>query len=71
MIFGLGMLGKTVKQLRKQQGLTAKNLAFLLKIDSVDILKIDDIKLKDIPDPLKTKMIPILNGDHTDKIPWL
>lgn len=65
------MLGKTVKQLRKQQGLTAKNLAFLLKIDSVDILKIDDIKLKDIPDPLKTKMIPFLSGDHTDKIPWL
>ena len=71
MIFGLGIQNKTVKQLRKQQGLTAKDLAFLLKIDTVDILKIDCTKLQNIPDPLKTKMIPILRGDNIDKIPWL
>jgi len=70
-IFGLGIQNKTVKQLRKQQGLTAKDLAFLLKIDTVDILKIDCTKLQNIPDPLKTKMIPILRGDNIDKIPWL
>ena len=70
-IFGLGIQNKTVKQLRKQQGLRAKDLAFLLKIDTVDILKIDCTKLQNIPDPLKTKMIPILRGDNIDKIPWL
>lgn len=62
---------KTVKELRKDQNLTAKELAEKLKLDSVEVLKIDNQRLKDIPEPLKSKLTPILRGDYMDKIPWL
>ncbi|MDQ7096958.1 transcriptional regulator [Desulfosporosinus sp. PR] len=62
---------KTVQELRKNQCLTAKELAQQLKLDTIEILKIDDLKLKDVPEPLKSKLIPILRGDYMDKIPWL
>lgn len=62
---------KTVKELRKDQGLTARELALRLKIDTSKILHIDDIKLKDVPEPLKSLITPVLQGDETDKMPWL
>ncbi|MBO8129193.1 MAG: transcriptional regulator [Peptococcaceae bacterium] len=71
MLFGFGFKNKTVKELRKNQGLTAKELAQKLKLDTIDILKYDHTKLKDVPEPLQTKLIPILRGDYMDKIPWL
>ncbi|NLW08044.1 MAG: transcriptional regulator [Clostridia bacterium] len=64
-------MGKTVKELRKNQGLTAKELAQLLKLDSIDILKVDAMKLGDVLPALREKLYPILSGDYTDKIPWL
>jgi transcriptional regulator with XRE-family HTH domain len=69
-IFGFSLRNKKVKELRKNQGLTVRELAQQLKADTIDILKIDDMKLKDLPEPLKTKITPILNGDNTEKIPW-
>jgi transcriptional regulator with XRE-family HTH domain len=71
MFFSLGLYGKTVKELRKNRGLTAGELAFILKMDTVELLKIDAIKVRDIPEPLKSRIIPILRGDDLDKIPWL
>lgn len=72
MFFGLGFKDKkTVKELRKNQNLTAKELADKLKLDTADILNIDDLRLRDIPEPLKTKLIPILRGDYMDKMTWL
>jgi len=62
---------KTVKELRKNQGLTAKELADKLKINTSIILKVDNFKLKDVPEPLKSKLLPVLRGDYMDKIPWL
>lgn len=62
---------QTVKELRKNQNLTAKELAQHLRLDPLDILKIDDLKFRDVPEPLKSKLIPILRGDYLDKIPWL
>jgi len=62
---------KTVKELRKNKGLTAKELAFRLKIDTPKILRIDDKRLKDVQEPLKSLILPILRGDDTDKMPWL
>lgn len=62
---------KTVKELRKNQGLTAKELALKLKLDTSKILTIDDKRLKDVPEPLKSLITPVLRGDHTDKMPWL
>nr|WP_190258822.1 transcriptional regulator [Pelotomaculum schinkii] len=62
---------KTIKELRKNQNLTAKELADKLKLDTLDILDIDNLKLRDVPEPLKSNLLPILRGDYMDKIPWL
>ena len=70
-MFTSPIMKKTVKELRKNQGLTARELAVKLKIDSIEILNIDNLKLKDVPEPLKSKLLPILKGDYMDKIPWL
>lgn len=67
----LGINKKTVKELRKNQGFTVKELAIKLKVDSKVIKMIDDKKLKDVPEPLKTKISPVLRGDNINKIPWL
>lgn len=71
MFFRSKLINKTIKELRKNQNLTAKELADKLKLDTVDILNIDNQKLKDISEPLKTKLLPILRGDYMDRIPWL
>ena len=62
---------KTVKELRKNQNLTAKELAVKLKLDTVDILKIEDLRLRDISEPLRSKLTPILRGDYMDNMTWL
>jgi len=61
----------TVKELRKNQNLTAKELADKLRLDTVDILKIDDLRLRDIAEPLRGKLTPILRGDYMDNMTWL
>ena len=72
MFFGLKFKDKkTVNELRKNQHLTAKELADKLKLDTADILKIDDQRLKDISDPLRSMLIPILRGDYMDNMTWL
>ncbi|TGE39576.1 transcriptional regulator [Desulfosporosinus fructosivorans] len=72
MFFGLKFKDKkTIKELRKNRNLTAKELADKLKLDTVDILKIDDQRLKDLPEPLKAKLLPILRGDYMDNMTWL
>jgi len=62
---------KTIKELRKNQNLTAKELADKLQLDTVDILKIDDLRLRDIAEPLRSKLTPILRGDYMDNMTWL
>lgn len=62
---------KTVKELRKNQNFTAKEIAEKLKIDTTQILQVEDMMLKDVSEPLKSKLLPILRGDYLDKIPWL
>lgn len=62
---------KTVKELRKKWGLTTRELAMRVKVENIEILKIDDLKIKDVSDPLQSKILPILKGDDLDKIPWL
>ncbi len=70
MLFGWRMRNRTVKELRKNQGLTAREVATMLRVDTVEVLQVDDRKLKDVPEPLRSRIIPILRGDHMDKIPW-
>lgn len=62
---------KTVKELRKNKSLTASELAQKLKLDTAEILKIDNLRLKDVPQPLQSLVTPLLTEDETDKIPWL
>lgn len=69
MFFNWGFMKKTVKELRKNQYLTAKDLADKLHIDTIDVLSMDDKRLKDIEEPLKSEMIPILRGDYMDRLP--
>ncbi len=71
MFFQSRVMKKTVKELRKNQGFTARELAARVKVDNVDILKVDEYKLKDVPEPLKSKLLPVLKGEHLKKIPWL
>ncbi|NLJ76662.1 MAG: transcriptional regulator [Peptococcaceae bacterium] len=61
-MFGFGIKNKKVKELRKNQGLTARELAQLVKLDTIDILKVDDVRLKDLSEPIKSKIMPILRG---------
>ncbi len=53
---------KTVKELRKKQGLTAKELAMIVNVNSPVIRKVDDLKLKNVPEPLKGRIEPVLKG---------
>lgn len=70
MFFNFRNRNTRVKELRKNQGYTAQELALKLKLNRVEIIKIDELKLKEVPEPLKTKILPILRGDYMDKIPW-
>ena len=72
MFFGLKFKDKkTIKELRKNQNLTAKELADKLKLDTMDILKIEDVRLRDIAEPLRSNLTPILRGDYMDNMTWL
>ena len=71
MFFEFRNRNKTVKELRKNRGLTTRELSQHLKLDTVEIVKIDNLKLKEVPEPLRAKIIPVLRGDDFDKIPWL
>ena len=57
-------MNKTVKELRKNQGLTARELADKVKVDTTDILKVDEMRLKDVPESLKEKIIIIRKDDN-------
>ncbi|MDF2546191.1 MAG: hypothetical protein K0R93_1089 [Anaerosolibacter sp.] len=70
MFFEFRNRNNTVKELRKNQGYTAQELAFKLKLDISCITRIDHLKLKDVPPAIKSKILPVLRGDHLDKIPW-
>ncbi|MGF7057369.1 DNA-binding XRE family transcriptional regulator [Brassicibacter mesophilus] len=62
---------KTIKELRKNCSYTAKELAEQSKLKTSIILKIDNTQLKYVPEPIKSKLIPILRKDNLDKNPYL
>jgi transcriptional regulator with XRE-family HTH domain len=70
-MLGIFFKNKTIKELRKNQGLTAKELALIVKMDTVEILRIDNMKFKNLPESMKKKLFPYLSGSISDKIPWL
>jgi len=70
-MFHFILIKKTIRELRRNQGLTARELAAIVKVDTVEILSIDDKRLKDVPEPMQSKITPYLDGSQSDKIPWL
>ncbi|MDD2401882.1 MAG: transcriptional regulator [Clostridia bacterium] len=70
MLFNWGINNKTVKELRKNQGFTVKELAEMVRIEPMKIIQIDNLKFKEVPELLKIKIKPILTGEYTDHIPW-
>jgi len=63
MFFYLRNKNKKISQLRKNIGYTAKELSIKLGWDTVDVLKIDDKKLKDISDKKREILMPIFKGN--------
>ncbi len=53
---------KTVKELRKKQGLTAQELSLIAKVSSGMIRKVDYFKIKNVPEPLKSRIERVLRG---------
>lgn len=53
---------KTVNELRKGLGLTVRELAAMVKINEHLIKKVDHFKLKNVPQPLKGRLEPVLRG---------
>ncbi len=53
---------KTVKELRKNQGLTAQELSLIAKVSSGMIRKVDYFKIKNVPEPLKSRIERVLRG---------
>ncbi len=53
---------RTVKELRRKQGLTAQELALIVKVNTSMIRKVDHFKIKDVPEPLKSRIEPVLRG---------
>ncbi|KUO58009.1 MAG: hypothetical protein APF84_18460 [Gracilibacter sp. BRH_c7a] len=60
MFSSFGFKNKTVKELRKNKGFTAKELALQINVSESLILRVDDRKLKHVPDPLQSKLVPVL-----------
>ncbi len=53
---------KTVKELRKKQSLTASELAIMVKVSESLIKKVDHLQFKSVPEPLKSRIEPVLRG---------
>jgi ribosome-binding protein aMBF1 (putative translation factor) len=53
---------KTVKELRMKQGLTVQQLALMVKISSSVIKKVDHFQMKNVPEPVKSRITPALKG---------
>jgi transcriptional regulator with XRE-family HTH domain len=68
-VLGWKFYDKTVKELRKNQSLTAQELARLVNVKPSLILRIDEMRLRNVPEPLQSRITPALKGKHIDKIP--
>ncbi len=63
MFFKFGFKNKTVKELRKNQGLTVQELALQLRVKPSLIHKIDQKRIRDVPEPLQSRITPVLRGE--------
>lgn len=59
-------VNRTVKELRLKLGWSAAELAFELKLDKERIMEIDHMKLKDVAEPLKSRLITYLENNKAE-----
>jgi ribosome-binding protein aMBF1 (putative translation factor) len=71
MFFSFRFRNKTIKELRKNRGYTADELAQKVKVKPSIIHRVDDTPLKKVPEPLYSKLLPVLRGNDVHKAPWL
>lgn len=63
MFFEFRNRNRTIKDLRKDQSLTAEQLSDMTGVNKIEILRIDELKLREIQEPTRSKLIPTLRGD--------
>lgn len=61
---------RTVGELRRQCGLTARELADRVRCQESLIRSVDGRILQQVPQPLRGRLESALRGDELDKIPW-
>lgn len=70
MLFYMLNRNKTVKELRKGASLTVKELAKKLNWHIREVNKIEELTLRQLPEDVKQKLIPILRQDYLDNITY-
>ncbi|HHW67545.1 MAG: hypothetical protein PWP07_108 [Epulopiscium sp.] len=60
MFFEFRNRNRTVKELRKDKCYTVKELAEKVNLNPSIINKVDSLKLRDVPEPVKSKILPFL-----------
>lgn len=60
MFFEFRNRNKTIKELRKNKCYTVKELADKVNLNPSIINRIDALKLKEVPEPVKSKVLPFL-----------
>lgn len=68
MFFEFRHRNRTIKDLRKDHGLTVQQLADRSAVDKLEIIRIDHLRLKEIKDPTRSKLLHILRGDYMDSV---
>jgi len=60
MFFEFRNRNRTVKELRQDKCYTVKELAEKVNLNPSIINKVDSLKLRDVPEPVKSKILPFL-----------
>jgi transcriptional regulator with XRE-family HTH domain len=68
MFFEFRNRNRTIKELRKDQSYTAQQLADKSGVAKIEILRIDNLKLREIKQPIRSMLLPTLHGDDLDGI---
>jgi len=65
MFFEFRNRNRTIKELRKDHGYTVEQLAFRSEVDKLEVLRVDHLRLKEVKDPTRSQLLPILRASIT------
>jgi transcriptional regulator with XRE-family HTH domain len=66
MFFEFRNRNRSIKDLRKDMGFTVQQLADQSGVDKLELLRIDNLKLRELQQPVRSQLMPSLRGDHLD-----